>query len=172
MFLKFIKNFGLKNTVKKLLGKYHEAPAPGRVKTVGLLIDERHFNNREAIIAALVKHGISKEDIDVLGFKERVRAKEVVDCCYYTRRDISPTGHFFKEDAALFVNEPFDLLINYYDTDSLPLMLVTLKSKAKFKAGFSMVDMRLNHFMVNADATNHKQFMEELIRYLQILNKI
>jgi hypothetical protein len=50
--------------------------------------------------------------------------------------------------------------------------LVSNDSKAHFKVGFSSVDNKLNHFMINTNAENYKVFVEELFKYLKILNKL
>jgi hypothetical protein len=66
----------------------------------------------------------------------------------------------------------FDLLLNYYDTEKPALLLVSNQSKAAFKVGFASIDKKLNHFMINTNAENYKVFVEELFKYLKILNKI
>ncbi|HCQ14581.1 MAG TPA: hypothetical protein DIU01_15210, partial [Flavobacterium sp.] len=71
-----------------------------------------------------------------------------------------------------FTNASFDLLISYYDIEKAPLILVTNLSKANFKVGFASVDKRLNHFMIDTNAENYKVFIEELFKYLKILNKL
>jgi hypothetical protein len=65
-----------------------------------------------------------------------------------------------------------DLLINYYDTEKVALLLVSNLSKASFKVGFASIDKRLNHFMIDTNAENYIVFMSELFKYLKILNKI
>lgn len=64
------------------------------------------------------------------------------------------------------------MLISFYDTEKMPLLQVTSLSKAQFKVGFATIDKRLNHFMINTNAENHKVFVSELFKYLKILNKI
>jgi len=77
------------------------------------------------------------------------------------------------EEAKLFLNaQKFDLLISYYDVEKAILLTITHNSKAQFKVGFSSVDKRLNHLMINTNAENYKVFTHELFRYLKILNKI
>ena len=51
-------------------------------------------------------------------------------------------------------------------------MKITHDSKARFKVGFSSIDKRLNHFMINSTSTNHAVFVNELFKYLKLLNKI
>jgi hypothetical protein len=172
MFLNFIKDFGLKKNIKKTLSQYVPASSPGNVATIGVLIDESYFFNKEALIKELAAHGIVAKNIETLSFREKLKPKEVVDCCYYTRKDIAADGTFSKEDVAVFINKPFDLLISYYDVAKPPLVWATMRSKAKFKAGFSSVDNRLNTFMISSQAEKYKEFVAELFKYLKILNKL
>ncbi|TRW23106.1 hypothetical protein FMM05_15560 [Flavobacterium zepuense] len=172
MFLKFIKDFGLKKIVKKSLLNYKAATSAGKIVTVGVLIDETYFTQKEALIRELVSNGIQRSNIDTLSFKDKLKKGEVMDCCYLTRADISSAGDFTKEDVSAFINKPFDILISYYDVGKAPLELATLKSQAKFKAGFSTVDNRLNTFMIKTLAEKYKEFVTELFKYLKILNKL
>lgn len=172
MFLKFIKDFGLKKIIKRSLSGYKPTASPDAVNTVGILVDESYFFDKEAFIAELVANGIQRNAIETLSFKEKIKPKEIVDCCHFTRKDISVTGTFEKEDVAAFINKPFDILISYYDVGKPPLMLATLRSKARFKVGFSNVDNRLNNFMISSQAEKYKEFASELFKYLKILNKI
>ena len=45
--------------------------------------------------------------------------------------------------------------------------MITSKSKAKFKVGFSEVDNRLNRWMIATDMENYKLFVFELFKYLK-----
>lgn len=172
MFLKFIKDFALKKIIKKSLSGYKPVADSEIINSVGILIDESYFSDRESLISDLVANGINEENIKTLSFKERLKKKEVIEYCHYTRRDISASGVFTKEDVAEFINEPFDMLISYYDIEKAPLLLATIKSKAKFKVGFASVDKRLNNFMISSQVEKHAEFISELIKYLKILNKI
>ena len=85
---------------------------------------------------------------------------------------MSWTATFSNPEVLNFINENFDLLINYYDVEKIPLVLLSNESKASFKVGFSAIDKRLNHFMINTNAENYTVFIDELFKYLKILNKI
>jgi hypothetical protein len=172
MFLNFIKDFGLKKIIKKTLSNYKAAASPDRVITIGILLDESYFAGKDALINELVNQGVSSKSITTLSFLEGVKKGQVVDCCYFTRKDISAGGTFEKQDVATFINTPFDLLISYYDVAKPPLVLATLKSNATFKVGFATVDNRLNSFMIASQAERYKEFTEELLKYLRILNKL
>ncbi len=172
MFLKFIKDFGLKKNIKKTLAQYKPISSPDVVATVGILVDESYFADKQALIDDLAANGISPQNVKTLSFKERIKKKEIVDCGHYTRKDITGDGAFTKDDVAAFINTPFDMLISYYDVEKPPLVWATLKSKAKFKVGFATVDKRLNHFTISTVAEKHAEFISELFKYLKILNKI
>jgi hypothetical protein len=85
---------------------------------------------------------------------------------------LSWTATFDKSEVKDFIAQKFDLLINYYDTEKSALLLVSNQSKASFKVGFSSIDKKLNHFMIDTNAENYQIFIEELFKYLKILNKI
>lgn len=170
MFLKFIKNFGLKKIIKKSLANYQPGAVPDAVTTIGVLIDEPYYKHSKAIVKELVQHGIAEENIALLVYKERANTKETVKG-YYTYKDIAANGSL-QGEAAAFTGKQYNMLISYYDEEKLPLLLATIQSRAGFKAGFSGIDKRLNHFTVNTDADNYTVFMTELLKYLKILNKI
>jgi hypothetical protein len=172
MFLKFIKDFGLKKIIKKSLSVYKPVSSPDVVVTVGILLDESYFFDKEGLIKELMANGIAEKNIETLSFKERIKPKEIVDCCHFIRKDISVTGTFEKADVSAFINRPFDMLISYYDVEKAPLLLATLKSKANFKVGFSSIDNRFNNFMISSQAEKFTEFVSELFKYLKILNKI
>lgn len=172
MFLKFIKDFGLKKIIRKSLSNYKPVSSPDVVSTVGIILDESYFNDKEALIDQLAANGILRQNIKTLSFKERLKPKEIMDCCHFTRKDISSAGEYKKEDVAEFINTPFDMLISYYDVEKPPLVLATIKSTAKFKVGFATVDKRLNHFMIGTVAEKYDEFTAELFKYLKILNKL
>ena len=172
MFLKFIRDFGLKKIIKKSLSNYKPVSSPDVVTTVGILTDESYFTDKEAIIDDLAANGILRNNIKTLSFKERARPKEIADYFYFTRKDITSAGTFEKAEVDEFINTPFDMLISYYDVEKPPLVLGTLRSKARFKVGFATVERKLNHFMISTVAERHDEFTTELFKYLKILNKI
>ena len=172
MFLKFIKDFSLKKIIKNSLSNYKPIASPDKVVTVGILIDESYFTNKEELIQELVACGIDGNAIETLSFFERIKKGQEPDYPYFTRKDISVTGTFDKQEADLFIKKPFDMLISYYDVEKPPLVLATIKNKAKFKVGFSTTDSRLDNFMIALQAEKYKEFVAELFKYLKILNKI
>jgi hypothetical protein len=172
MFLNHFKDFATKKIVKNSLSNVKHTATDTSIKKVGIIFDESFFYEREAMVEALIENGIAQDDIKILVFKDKIKKNEVFDYPVFSNKDLSWTGTIDKKVVKEFVNEPVDLLINYYDTEKVSLLLVSHLSKASFKVGFASIDKRLNHFMINTNAENYKIFMDELFKYLKILNKI
>lgn len=172
MFLNYLKDFSTKKIVKNSLSNVKHLASDSVIKTVGIIFDETYFYEREAMVRELIQNGIAENDIKILVFKDKIKKNEVFDYPTFSHKDLSWRATVDKKEVKDFIAEPFDLLINYYDTEKVALLLVSHQSKAGFKVGFAAIDKRLNHFMINTNVENYKVFMDELFKYLKILNKI
>ncbi len=172
MFLNYFKDFSTKKIVKNSLSNVKHFATEKSIKKVGIIFDESYFKEREGMVESLIQNGIAESDIKVLVFKDKIKKNEIFDYPIFIQNDLSWRGTIDKKNVKDFVNEPFDLLINYYDTEKVALILVSHLSKASFKVGFASIDKRLNHFMIDTNAENYKVFMNELFKYLKILNKL
>jgi uncharacterized protein DUF6913 len=172
MFLKLIKDFLIKKTVKKSLMNYKPVVIEDKIQTVGLLIDESYFTKESELVSEIISKGIHKDAITTLIYKDKIKKKETFTSPFFSRENISLGVEFQKQEVKDFIEQPFDMLISYYDIEKPPLLLVTLQSKARFKVGFSTIDKRLNTFMIKTVAEKHEEFVSELFKYLKILNKL
>jgi len=172
MFLNQLKDFSTKKIVKNNLRDPAPAPSENLIQTVGILFDETNFRDREALMAELSQNGINRGKIEILVFKDRIKSNEEFDYPVFSHKDFSWTATIDKLQVKNFIAKRFDLLINYYDIEKAPLLLVSHLSKADFKVGFSSIDKRLNHFMIDTEVGKYKIFTDELFKYLKILNKI
>ena len=171
MFLNFLKKFLLKRKLKKALSLDSDGYSVDKIRTVGLLIDETYFAKKEDLIRALEDNGVEKEHIKVLLYHDKDKKRDV-NFPSLSLKSVSWSGSIEKEDVVQFKATKFDLLISYYDIEKAPLLLVTQRSKASFKVGFSTIDKRLNHLLIQTTAEDHTIFIQELFKYLKILNKI
>ena len=172
MFYRILKEFFLKKVVSKGLLGYKLEDSEDKIKTIGILVDESESFNREAILKELKSYNLDLETIDVLVFKEKIKAKEVIEEPFYTLKDLSLSGKVNKVEVQKFIDANFDLLINFYEEPKASLNVIAKKSKAKFKVGLSTIDKRINHLIIDSDLENVKVFTSELIKYLRILNKV
>ena len=172
MFLKIIKNFLLKNKVSKLLSNTPANHSAGIIQSVGVIFDGNLNIELENVLKELVEHGIDENQIKVLIFKNKINKNEVFKHEFVTYKEFNWSGELTHSKAELFLNTNFDLLINYHEFDKPPLGYLSYLSKANFKVGFNTQDKTVNKFMVNTNIYNYQLFVDELFKYLRILNKI
>ena len=172
MFLDFIKNFLIEKIVKKKLSNVKMEASNKIIKTVGILIDGSLFSKKEALIKELVRNGIVAGNIKILVFRDEIKKNEVFNYQVFSPADLNWNATFNKPEISDFVKQNFDLLINYYDVEKIPLLLVSQQSKAGFKVGFASIDERLNHFIISINTDNYTIFVNELFKYLKLFNKI
>ena len=172
MFSKIIKNFLLKKIVSSKLTNPDLEVSVSKIKTIGVIVDESYFTNIELLKREIEQYGVDEKNIKVLLFKKKVSKKEIVKEPFFTSSNIKINGEINKKEVNDFLEEPFDLLINYYEVERPSLVLVSKTSKAQFKVGCSTIGRRVNHFMINTSVSQYKEFISELLKYLKILNKL
>lgn len=172
MFLNNIKDFFIKNKVKKELTHYKHITSNQVIKSIGIIIDESIENKKELLVSSILNKGFSQDQVRFIVHKTRLKKNETYDYPIVSNKDVNVNLDFSSSEVNSFINTNFDLLISYYDIEIPTLMALTLKTKSNFKVGFSQVDERLNQFMIDTDKENVSVFINELFKYLQILNKI
>jgi hypothetical protein len=172
MFLKYFRTFSAKRVLKKSSLHVNSPVSNKPIQTVGVLVDETVFDKKEALLQLLVEKGFKPENISVLAYKTKYKKKEKIGYPHYSKKDVTWLGTIENKQAKDFKSNQFDLLISYYDEKKTPLQIVTHKSMADFKVGFASSDKRLNHFMIDTQVEKHTVFVEELFKYLRILNKL
>ncbi|WP_304200096.1 hypothetical protein [Flavobacterium alvei] len=172
MFLNYIKNYFLLKILKNSLDNVKSSKDLTLIQTVGLLIDESYFLEKEDLISELIANGIQESNIKIIVYRDKWKKNEVYSQPTFGTKHLNWNAQITDATLREFIKDKFDLLISYYDVEKAFLIKVTNNSRAQFKVGFSSVDKRLNHLMINTNAENHTVFVHELFRYLKILNKI
>ncbi|MBF4505537.1 hypothetical protein IRZ83_02590 [Flavobacterium sp. JLP] len=167
MFLNYIKEFFVKKSLKNNLHNVKNEVFTSNVQTIGLLVDESKFRHSTELINELVQHGIAPENIKIVAYREKFEKKKEYSRPTFGKKHIDWKGDIAENFLNEFTETEFDLLISYYEIEKSILMLVTSKSKAKFKLGFSSVDQRINRWMINTDMENYNLFVSELFKYLK-----
>ena len=171
MFLNYIKDFYIKKKIKNSLHNVKSNILSVGIQTVGLLIDASHFSEKESFIEELVANGIREENIKVIIYNGRFKLNDANSQLGFSDKHLNWKGEIKNPNVYEFINEKFDLLISFYDVEKAILMLITHNSKAAFKVGFSSIDKRLNHLMIDTNVQNYKIFTAELFRYLKLFKQ-
>ncbi len=170
MFLNILKYKTLKKSAEAQLLKGQDIDLRGEIKEVGIILNQKDFSNKEFLVQELRKHKIKTEHIVFLisnADLNTLKANEVA----VKPKDFDASGQLRNEKVAGFIQKKFDLLISYYDVDEPLLLWCTAHSKAKFKVGFSSVKINNNHFTLQLETGQHKSYIDELFRYIEILKK-
>lgn len=167
MFLNYIKEFFVKKSLKNNLHNLKNEVFTSNIQTVGLLIDESKFRHSKELAKELVLHGIAAEKIKIVAFRDKFKKKKTYSRPTFGKKQINWQGQIAEDFLNEFIETEFDLLISYYEVEKAILMLVTSKSNAKFKVGFSSIDKNINRWMIDTEITNYKLFISELFRYLK-----
>lgn len=172
MFSNKIKDFIIKNNVKKRLSNVKHVASNDIIKTIGIVFDETESIEKELFINEMKKNGFESCQIEFIVFKENVKKTDVYNYPVFSFKDVSWTGAFTAENTNQFCSKKFDLLISYYTIEKPILVQLTNESKAQFKVGFANTNNHLHHFMIQSNIKNHTVFTTELFKYLKILKKI
>jgi hypothetical protein len=172
MFYRIIKNFLLKKHINKSLTKGLGEVTSEPIKTIGLLVDATHFFEIEKLILEFKKYANGQFKINLLVYRKKVKKDEIIDYPFYTKNDIGISGVISKTEVQNFTAFPFDLLVNFYDETNADLELVSVRSKSKFKVGFTAINNEINHFIVSSYIEKYEEFTQVLFEYLKILKKI
>jgi hypothetical protein len=167
MFLNYIKEFFVKKSLKNNLHKVKNEVFTSNIQTVGLLVDESKIRYAKELISELILKGIKPENIKIAQYRGKLKKKKTYSETTFGKKHINWKGGITVDFLNDFVETEFDLLISYYEIEKPILMMITGKSKAKFKVGFASVDEKLNRWMINTDLENYKLFISELFKYLK-----
>lgn len=171
MFFKGIKRKSAQKHIAKAV-KYSKIRHGGKIKSLAVLIDATVYQDFPFLNELAEVFGISKESIEVLYYHPNKKVAEQFSEAMYTSAQLGFNGVIKNDEVHLFIAKNYDALLNFYNENNLMLNLVSAKSKAKFKIGFTGVKEGLNDFSVATELNNISVFTFELKKYLSILNKI
>ena len=171
MFLKGIKRKSAEKYIIKAL-KATVRNQDGKIKSLAILVDAIVFPEFPFLNELSVVFGIPKEAIVLLYYHPDKKIAEQFTEAVYTGTQLGFNATIKNDVVVDFVEKNYDALLNFYTEDKLMLNLVSAKSNAKFKIGFSGIKEGLNDFSIATEANDISVFAFELKKYLTILNKI
>lgn len=90
---------------------------------------------------------------------------------FFTRKDLKWNMIPHSLEVKNFINEPFDILINFDDGNCFPLSYISAMSKAHFRIGrYSKKNLHHFDFLIEAgNSTSLNNFIKEADKYLRII---
>lgn len=144
-----------------------------KAKSVGILFDANiveHIAIVDAFVKDLKNNG---KDVTLLGYLKNDKKKPTIDFPYFTAKDTSWIGIPAKEKTGSFVKKEFDLLINLYTHECLPLEFISTLSNAKYRVGRYIDDKTYCYdLMIRLEERKDLTYLiEHTNHYLKEINK-
>ncbi|ARV14731.1 DUF6913 domain-containing protein [Polaribacter sp. SA4-12] len=171
MNLSNLKESRLRKKFDKIVSKLQEnrIVSQKEIITVGILTTEAVSSKTD--LQSEIEAVLGLKNSKIYSFKKFDKSDEV-SFKHFSEKDINWKGKFIEPTFQSFLEQPFDLLIGYFNQHHLYLEKAILDSNAGFKAGFSEVNSKLYELEISTELENVQQFSSELKKYLQILKKL
>lgn len=172
MFLKAFREKSNKKYLNKLLSQRKVNVDDNKIKSLGVILDFDEIEDFNAFNVLASRLKIHANKIKVIAYTTDLKSHgNSWDSCFNTK-DFGWSGDIKNAEMQRFLDEPFDVLISYYNEEHLELKLLTALSKSEFKIGILQSDARLNDIIIKTNINEIDVFSDEVVKYLTVLNKI
>jgi len=177
MFLKGIKDKFKRKSGRKLLKQLVANPISitrksEGIRSVGCIVDLDKFEKSELFFQFQEDFSLHPNAVKIIGYKRYYDKNSPYATPVFSDKDLGWNGEIENSYALEFLGREYDLLVNYYDEDSLLLNLMTVKTKARLKVGFKTIGPTYNDLMLDTPLKEFQTFKKELKKYLGIFKEI
>lgn len=163
----FKKYFLRRQFQKRLIeNEVHRILSQKEIKTVGIITTEEI--SKWINVKGEVEKILNLKDVKMYSFRPQNKNSNK----YFSEKDFNWQGNIYKPDFKSFIDEPFDLLIGYFNKNNLFLESSVLQSNASFKVGISGVNQELYDIEIAETPIETERFFLELKKYLIIIRKL
>ncbi|WGD34800.1 hypothetical protein [Olleya sp. YS] len=172
MILKGFKEKSNKKYINKCVNNRVVATNNDTIKRVGVLVDNKEFSDLEWINSLINELNVNQNNIKILSLFNNKKEETSVYNNTFSEKELGWKGHFKSQVVKDFVSTQFDLLINFYETNTLALQVASATTNAQLKVGINNANQKINDLIIETTIKDKAIFKSELIKYLNILNKI
>ena len=148
----------------------HRPSSVKELTKVGVILTKKELAFLEHSAFAKVLD-LKKEQLFFMVFSTSKEVSENPQISFFYKNELTWKGTFKKEsEVHLFQQKKYDLLINYVDEVNLELLLLSASVQANLKVGFPLEENSLNDLDIKENLENSKQFLNELKKYLSVIN--
>lgn len=169
---KFKQKSGERYLRNELLSVRDRSNEKTGIGLVGVIADLDSFQNAESFYQLVELLDLRPNAVKIMGYRAFYDKNSPYATPVFSDKDLGWGGAVENSYALEFLSKDYDLLINYYTKDALILKLMTVKTKARIKAGFAEVDPDLNDLIFQTSIKDFKTFASELKKYLLVMNEI
>ncbi len=156
-----------------LLNVSHKAVPFREVKLAGILFDADEPNNEQVIKKLMQQLQQQNIKVEVLGYIPKLpknRGKVIFD--YFTEKEVSMALVPQQSVLNSYAEKPFDVLLNLYTTEILPLEYISAVSKATFRIGKYIAgkDYYCDMMISLKETDTLENLIEQTLHYLNQIN--
>lgn len=176
MFKGLKDKFKYKSGVKYLRQQLeHARDLPDRkagLNAVGVIVDLDRFDRSEAFYELIDAFSLRPNAVKIMGYKRYYDKNSPYSTPVFSDKDLGWNGDIENSYALEFLSREYDLLINYFKEDNLLMELMSIKTKARMRVGFSELDSAYNDLIFDCELSDFRLFKQELKKYLVVLNEL
>jgi len=173
-FIGLKKKTAIQSLEKQLKKLKNDRVAPKKIEKIGILASSRLFGSYDITRNLRQKFEISSErPIEIIIYENLKDDFVAQHYSTFSEKDFGMYGKVKATNVKGFIDESYDLLINYCNHDTVYTNLVVIQSKAKFKVGFLDENMKnVYDFTIATEGNKVDVFNDELTKYIKILKLI
>jgi hypothetical protein len=169
---KFKYKSGLKY-LKQELAQQREAPLRKEgISAIGVIVDLENFAEPEKFYELIDAYGLRPNAVKIIGYRKFYDKNSPYATPVFSDKDLGWNGAVENSYALEFLSRDYDLLINYYRESNLLMQLMSVKTSARIRVGFSEQDPAFNDLIFGSGVSDFESFKKELKKYLKVLNQI
>jgi len=173
--VRIISDFVLKSRLKKKLKLLASVSKSNRkqIKSIAILVSGNYEVKEHMFIDFAKAFKVPTQNITIVVFNknkiplQNTKLGQRIEC---SKEMIDFWGNFPKKFNIFFKKE-VDLLINYFDDNSLLPSYVSVFCKAKLRVGFSSTQYAMNDLILNVNPLETDLFLSEATKYLKSILK-
>ncbi len=142
------------------------------IHQMGVIVDLDKFPRPEAFEDFVNLMGLRPSGVKIIGYKKDYDKNSPYSTPVFSDKDLGWNGDIENGYAQEFLSREYDVLLNYYTKKNLMLQLMTVKTKARIKVGFSTVDKTFNDIILDCELKDFDLFKNEVYKYLNVLNEL
>lgn len=169
---KFKYKSGLKYLKKELENPSETIQRRKGISSLGVIVDLDEFDKSDLFFEFVEEFSLRPNAVKIIGYKNYYDKNSPYSTPVFSDKDLGWNGKIENSYALEFLSREYDLLVNYYTNQNLLMQLMTIKTKARIKAGFPEVDSVYNDIILGTPIKDFKTFKYELKKYLRVLNEI
>lgn len=167
----WIQTFWLKRHLKKLAPDVNRVQTPIKeIKRIGVLSSDVPTEVQQELITQLKSHFNGSATLVYIYFVKQ-KSAAAMEPFEISASDFSLTGSLEHPALATALEQPFDLVVHYHESNNPFVSWLGFQMKAPIRVGFKAVSQNISNLILDVPITAVDLFVKELNKYINILKE-